>query len=579
MIKNIWLKIKFIFNKKQKLELTFTLIVIFIGAVLELIGISAIYPFIAIVLDPNAIENNVILNFISVSLNITSTNVFLLVLAIGLICIYFLKNMFLAFSYYVQNKFVYDNQEIVATQLLSAYMKEPYTFFLKQNTAVLLRSINTDVPQFFSLVLNALGLFSSGVLILILFIYLMFTDFLITFTVGVIMAVCSVVFLQIFKFKTTKYGKEAQTSSGKMYQWLNQAFGGVKEIKILKRENYFTDNFSKHYKIYSSVTKKFQITNQVPRLVMETACVVGILAIMVSQLSGNADANAYISKLSVFAVALFRIYPHISECNRYLNVIMFNKVSLDLVYEDLKEAEKLESKKGKVDSGIPLPFNCSVTVQEVTYHYPDSEEHVLDKIQLIIPKGKSIALIGSSGAGKTTLVDLILGILEPSAGKILVDGADIYTNISAWADKLGYIPQNIYLSDDTIRNNVAFGLQIDEGQDELIWKALEQAQLKEFVIGLPNQLNTTIGERGVRLSGGQRQRIGIARALYSNPEILVLDEATSALDNDTEAAVMEAIDSLQGVKTLIIIAHRLSTVKNCDIIYRVEDGKVLPVDS
>ena len=306
---------------------------------------------------------------------------------------------------------------------------------------------------------------------------------------------------------------------------------------------------------------------------METVSVCALLLIVIIKIINGADMTHFVPVLSVFAVAVFRMLPSFNRLATYVSQIMFNKASVEAIYNDLKEFETEE--EFAIEENVrAIPFTKEICLKDVSFRYPDAEEDVVSNVELVIPKGKSVAFIGASGAGKTTLADIILGVLSAQNGEIVVDGQPINAMSREWHKKVGYIPQTIFLMDDTIRNNIAFGIETSKIDEKQLEEAIAGAQLKEFIDSLPEGLDTEIGESGVRLSGGQRQRIGIARALYFNPEILVLDEATSALDNDTESAVMEAIDNLAGTKTLLIIAHRLTTIKNCDIVYEIKDKKV-----
>lgn len=381
----------------------------------------------------------------------------------------------------------------------------------------------------------------------------------------------------ISKKVSSKLGRQNEFYNAKLIQWINQSLGGVKEVKILQREKYFIDSYRTNYKKLIWGARVNELLAAVPKHIVETVAIVGlVLAIIVKLLFGHGALDTFIPQMAVFAVAAFRLLPSVGKINAYVNSVMYNKASLDMIYQDLREIEKNQPAEiewaGKAEN---WKFEQGVFAEHITYHYPDSDTEVLHDISVEIPKGKTIALIGPSGAGKTTLADIILGLLPPTSGTVRMDQHDVYENLRSWREKLGYIPQSIYLSDDTIRNNVAFGIYEDQIDEDAIWKALEKAQLKEFVQGLEKGLDTYVGDRGVRLSGGQRQRIGIARALYHDPEILVLDEATSALDSSTEQAVMESIESLQGLKTMIIIAHRLTTIKNADLVYEVSGGNVV----
>jgi ABC-type multidrug transport system fused ATPase/permease subunit len=322
------------------------------------------------------------------------------------------------------------------------------------------------------------------------------------------------------------------------------------------------------------------LLNTIPRYLIETILVATVLTMMVIIMFQGRNTGELVSTMALYAMAAFRLMPSISRIMGLITSIRYSKPGLDVVYEDLFLIDNDDSDTPIVEStkNGPRYFHDSIELKDVSFRYPNQKEYSIRDISLEIPIGTAVAFIGESGAGKTTVVDIILGLFEPEKGKVLVDGRNLKQERIAWQKKIGYIPQSIFLSDDTIRNNVAFGIDNDMVDDREVWRALEQAQLKDFVEGLPHKLDTSVGERGVRLSGGQRQRIGIARALYHNPEILIMDEATSALDNDTEKEIMKAVDGLKGEKTLIIIAHRLSTIENCDIVFKINKGKLVSVN-
>lgn len=571
-------KLRYIFNKQQKLKFIFLFIIMFIGALFELVGVSLILPFVQIVMEPNIIEQNKIMKTIYEYFNIHSTNHFLLIIAISLIVVYIIKNLYLLCMYYAQYTFTFNNQMRMSTKLMDCYLKKPYTFHLQKNTAEIVRSVTVDVSQLFTLVLNCLLLLSELLVSLMLGIFLLAMDiFITTFVIG-FLTISMFLFFFIFRKKLKIYGLNNQKYNGQMIKWINQSLGGIKEIKIMHREQFFVNSFSYNGNEYAKNRKKFEFINQIPKLMLETICIVGMLILVAIMLFIGKDMSNLIPKLAVFAMAAFRLLPSINRINNYINIILFHKPSIDLIYKDLKETNNLVNNKTK-DAKVneiktDFDLNKTIEISHISFKYPQTNKYVFKNISFEIPIGKSTAFIGPSGAGKTTMADIILGLLKPEDGEILVNGINVYDNLRKWSEKIGYIPQTIYLSDDTIRNNIAFGIEENKIDDKAIWKALEQAQLKEFIQNQKDKLNTLIGERGVRLSGGQRQRIGIARALYSNPEILVLDEATSSLDTETEQAVMEAIDSLHGKKTLIIIAHRLTTIENCDLIYEIKDNTV-----
>lgn len=567
-------KINYIFDKKQKIELFWTLFIIIIGAFLELIGISIIYPFIDLAMLDDWNVPGSIYNQIAALFHIVAKDQFLLFWAIVIIVIYILKSVFMIYMFWQQYRFTYNNQQRVAGKLLSTYMKQPYSFFVNNNSAFLLKSISTDVPQLFVVVQSALQFCSHMILALILCIYLVWTDWMLTIAAFAVILLVVCTFGGYFKKHTTMYGQKSQSSNAQMYKWLQQAFEGIKEIKILGRENVFQHHFSSYYLEYVNVQKKYMMFNQVPRLILEACCVMVIILVVVYKITHLSGMEGYLATLAVFAVALFRMFPKISDANACFNTILYYKPSLNLVYENLKRADTNNSEVKGTDKAVDISFNKNIICKNLTFFYPENKDKIiLNDINIEIPCSKTVALTGASGEGKTTLADILLGILKPVQGDVLIDEKySIQEYSGAWAEKLGYIPQNIFILDDTIENNILFGNE--KNDSEQMRNAVEMAGLKEFIDSLPNGLQTQVGEHGMKVSGGQKQRIGIARALYNNPDFLVMDEATSALDTDTEKTIIETIENLKGKKTLLIIAHRISTIENCDIIYRLKDGRI-----
>lgn len=574
----IWTQSMYIFNRKQKTRLGWLIVILIIEALFELAGVISVYPFIALVLNPNMIQNNKWLKWLY---NITgcADNITFFSLVAGLIVLlYVVKNMFNAIASYTRLGFVYNTRRELGVRLMRSFMHEPYFFFLKNNSANLMRCIGDDVTRYFDMVLQCLYFFSDGLLIIVFAAYLLYTDWMLTSVCIVVMLLFVTVFVKWNKRKIALYGQKTQESSGLMTKWLQQAFCGAKEIKILHRENFFIDNYEKHCATSNKMNQKFSFLNAIPHMVLECFCIAAILGVITIRINIGADVQNFVPTMAVFAMALFRMFPRVSRINGSMNSVIFSFPFLESIYAAVKSMEIREKEnsdaeeKGKNEKR--LTYESEISLANIHFRYPSSECEILTGVSMCINKGQAIGLVGPSGAGKSTLADVILGVLEPQQGLVLCDGLDIRNHVKEWSRYIGYIPQSIFLSDDSIRNNIAFGIPESNQDEDRIINAIEQSQLKEFIDSLPDGLNTKIGERGVRLSGGQRQRIGIARALYNNPEILVLDEATSALDNETEKAVMESIDSLLGQKTMIIIAHRITTVKNCDVIYRVNQGSV-----
>lgn len=569
-------KLRYVFDRKDKIKLVGLAILMVIGSVLELLAVAVFNPFIEVLMQTSSIEDDSFLKLFFTHIHLNGIEQYLVVLSALIAVIYLVKNIYLSFLQNVILSFSYTTRMNLATRLLTTYMNEPYTFHLSKNIAEMQRCLQSDTSQFMSLINSCLQLTVEMVTCLALAAYLFHTSHSITVVIGVLLLLCIGLFFMISKKVSSRLGRQNENYNAKLFQWINQSLGGIKELKILQREEYFIDSYKTNYKKLIWGARVNELIAALPKYIVETVAMVGLVfAIIIKLLFGHGALETFIPQIAVFAVAAFRLLPSVGRVNAYINSIMYNKASLDMIYDDLKEIDsepvqeiEWQEKKEK------WIFTKGVTVEHVSYHYPDSDVEVLHDISLEIPKGKTVALIGPSGAGKTTLADIILGLLPPVSGVVRMDQHNVYENLRSWREKLGYIPQSIYLSDDTIRNNVAFGIYEAQIDDNAIWKALEKAQLKEFVQGLEKGLDTYVGDRGVRLSGGQRQRIGIARALYHDPEILVLDEATSALDSSTEQAVMESIESLQGLKTMIIIAHRLTTIKNADLVYEVSGGNV-----
>lgn len=569
-------KLRYVFDRKDKMKLIGLAILMIVGSILELLAVAVFNPFIEVLMQTSSIEDDSFLKLFFAHIHLNGIEQYLVVLSALIAVIYLVKNIYLSFLQNTILSFSYTTRMNLATRLLTTYMNEPYTFHLSKNIAEMQRCLQSDTSQFMSLINSCLQLTVEMVTCLALAAYLFHTSHSIAVVIGVLLLLCIGLFFMISKKVSSRLGRQNERYNAKLFQWINQSLGGIKELKILQREEYFIDSYKTNYKKLIWGARVNELISALPKYIVETVAMVGLVfAIIIKLLFGHGALETFIPQIAVFAVAAFRLLPSVGRVNAYINSIMYNKASLDMIYDDLKEidSEPVQEAEwqGEKENWI---FNKGVIVEHVTYHYPDSDVEVLHDISMEIPKGKTVALIGPSGAGKTTLADIILGLLPPTSGVVRMDRHNIYENLRSWREKLGYIPQTIYLSDDTIRNNIAFGIYQEQIDDNAIWKALEKAQLREFVQGLENGLDTYVGDRGVRLSGGQRQRIGIARALYHDPEILVLDEATSALDSSTEQAVMESIESLQGLKTMIIIAHRLTTIKNADLVYEVSGGNV-----
>ncbi len=573
---NILRKVNYIFDAKQKVRLGILIILILIGSLLELLGVSAILPLVNVAMEPEIINENEIYVFVAQMFRLETVNSFILFLALVLAVLYIVKNIYLVLYRNYQFKFTYNTNRVISLRLMDCYLRQDYLFHVSHNVAELQRNITTDVSQFINTVSATINISVEACTSLLLIVLLIVTDPITTVLVVSILAIAIFLYWSISKRLQLKYGIQAREASADLNKWLLQAFGGIKEIKVMNREQFFLDNYDNASRKNIAANKKYNIISMLPKHVIETIVICSILLTMSVRIMQGTDIREFVTTLSVFAVAAMRMLPSFNRITEYMSTIMFNKSGVENVFKDLKEIENLKKKRELQRHDIEkLQLKKEIRIDQLTFAYPNTNKNIFENASLIINKNESIAFVGSSGAGKTTLADIIIGVLEPNAGEVTVDGIDVFTHLDAWHKSIGYIPQMIYLMDDTIRANVVFGIKEDKIDDDKVWKALERAEIAEFVSGLKDGIYTKIGDRGIRLSGGQRQRIGIARALYEEPEVLILDEATSALDNETEAAVMESIDSLHGKTTLIIIAHRLSTISNCDKVYEVENGNVI----
>lgn len=577
-------KLNKLLNKKTKKKLIFLFILMIFAALFETAGIGLIVPFVGIVTEPSMIHDNIFLSKVYNMLGFKSTNSFIIAATLCLIMVFVLKNIYLIGFHYIQYRIIYYEQVTMSRRLFHSYLTRPYTFHLQRNSAELLRNTNIEIQHVFThLIRPVFAVLTEALVIMSILVLLLIMAPIETIVSGLVLGGSIGVFFIIFHKKILNAGKAQQRSQGDMIKWVNQGLGAGKEVKVSGRESFFVDSYKESSVRFANSLRFFQLIRQVPRMFVETIVVMTILLLILFIMLRSNDLSTLLATVSLFAMAAFRLMPSITRMVSSQTHIRNTIPSLNVVYDDLiygeEEQENIPVNSEAEEQVLKYPFKKDIVVEDVLYSYPDSHIAAVKHVSLRIPIGQSVGIIGPSGSGKTTMVDIILGVLEPTSGTVKVDGYDIRSIPNAWKRKIGYIPQDIFLSDDSIRHNVAFGIEADEIDDAEVLRALEQAQLKEFVEDLPKGLDTFVGERGVRLSGGQRQRIGIARALYHNPEILFMDEATSALDNETEKEIMKAIDQLKGEKTLIIIAHRLSTIENCDVIFEMDKGKLVGVET
>ncbi len=488
-----------------------------------------------------------------------------------LVAVYAVKALFLGFLAWYQSRFTYDMQASLSFRLFAGYLRQPYSFHLQRNSAQLIRNALNSVNGVTNVVQQGLILVSEGMVLVGFAALLLWVEPRGALVVGGTLGLAAWSFQRITRQRISRWGKASQHHEGLRIQHLQQGLGGAKDVKLLGRELDFLNQYQTH-KVSSARISEHRATLQaLPRLWLELLAVTGLAALVLIMVEQGKPLDALLPTIGLFAAAAFRLMPSINRVMAALQSVRFSGTVIDTIDEELRLVDG-QRHPGQTTA---LPLNAALTLDNVVFRYPSAENPSLRGVSLSIPRGTSAGFIGGSGAGKSTLVDLILGLLSPDSGTVAVDGINIADNLRGWQNQIGYVPQAIFLTDDTLRRNIAFGLANEQIDESAVKRALQSAQLEQFVEELPLGLDTIVGERGIRLSGGQRQRIGIARALYHDPAVLVLDEATSSLDTTTEAGVMGAVRALRGDKTLLIVAHRLSTVESCDQLYRLENGKIV----
>lgn len=575
-------KVRAIFDRKQKWQLVGLGIMIFIGGLLETLGVSAMIPVVQALLAPDELMGYIdripVVKNLCDALSITTVKQVTMALLYGMMAIYVIKNLYILLLTYMQNTFITKNRNRMISRVMAEFLNRPYEKYLGADIPTVFRITDSDIPQTFSLILAMLQLASEVVVSCLIFMVLLLNDPGMTLFIIAVFGLLTLFIVKVFKPRLNRIGARNQAIQSRIAKWRIQATYGLKDVKVLNREEFYVRNYYETGKVGAEVARNYAVMNNMPRLLIETVFIVSVLGFLVVYINGGGDITAMVTTISAFAIAAVRVLPSVNRINTYITEIAYTQPSLDFVYDNLQEGMKTDAmlaERRAYSQVEKLKLDHQIELSHISFHYPDSDKNIFEDAHMIVPKGKSVGIIGTSGAGKSTIVDILLGLLHAQTGTITCDGVDIFKNYESWLAQIGYIPQSIYLIDESIRDNIAFGIDADKIDEKRIWEVLEEAQLKEFVEELPEGLDTTIGDRGVRLSGGQRQRIGIARALYNDPEILVFDEATSALDNDTEAAVMEAVNSFHGRKTMIIIAHRLNTIEKCDMIYKVENMKLV----
>ncbi len=568
-------KLRPLFSRRDKTKYLGMLVLMGFGALLEVAGISAVPAFIATLAAPEQVREFPYADRVLDFLGIDTATELVVWGAVGLIIVFAIRTAYLIGLSYLQYRMTEHHRVRIARHLFAAYMYAPQEFHLQRNSAELLRNVDQETKNIITGVINPLlTLTLQGLMTLFIVALLLATTPWSGLVAIAIVGGGGWLFIRLIRRRMTVYGKEARSERKKSIQAVNQGLGGFQDARVLGVEETLIEAFNQSNARAARYLRFYSFIKGLSSPLLEFVAVAGLMIVVLTMILADMPLETMVPILGLFGAAIVRLKTSVTQMTVQASQLRYNMASVDAVIDDLEEL-KAYGPTIKTETNVaPLPLTSSIALRNVTYTYPGAPAPALQDISLTIRRGDSVGFVGATGSGKTTLINVLLGLLRPQEGLITVDNQDIFDNLRGWQNNIGYIPQYIYLLDDSIRRNVAFGRQADEIDDEALWKALRAAQLEEFVRSLPDGLETNVGERGVRLSGGQRQRIGLARALYHNPDVLIMDEATSALDNETESEVMRALTALKGDRTIIIIAHRLSTVRDCDCLFFLKAGRL-----
>ena len=564
--------IKYLLNRREQFILVILAFLLLIGMFLEVLGIGILVPTLEIITDPEMGLANEWVQRAIIFFKINNTSEVIIYLLTSIIFIYFIKTVFLVFLNHKQNIFLFNLNTSLSSKLFGLYLNQSYTFHLYRNSAELHKHIQTDIPYFNSFCTSLIIVVTEFSLLLSILISIIWIEPIGAIFIGVFFLILSILFFSYTKSKMSIWGEKRRTLEEKISKITLEGLRGFKELKLFNRTGHYLNDFSHKKKDLSIISANFTTFNLMPRYFLELISVIVLIGYILIMLIQERPLGTLIATLGIFVAATFKMIPSINKILSSMQNLKYYSSAIDGLIAEFKNSSKGIQENISVLKQINL--KNKITVKDLFFKYNKNQNWILKGINLEINKGTIIGFIGPSGSGKSTFIDLFVGLLTPNSGKIILDNIEVHADPSSWQKQLGYVPQNIFLSDSTIIENIAFGIPKNSIDIKKIKNALISAQLLDFVESLPNGVYTKVGEAGVQLSGGQRQRIGIARALYNNPEILILDEATSALDMKTEEEVMDSIDLLKGKKTIIIIAHRLNSLKGCDIIYEINRGEL-----
>ena len=563
-------KINFLITKRQKKGLLILTFLLFIGMIFEAFGLGILVPALSVLLNPELLESTGYLNLVRDFLPDISTQKIIILFLLIVVIIYSIKTIFLVFLTHKQNRFLSNVTAYISNKLFSSYLNQPYSFHLNRNASELIKNIQVEINYLYAFLLSLVTIVIESTLLLAVLFTLIYIEPFGAISIGLFYGFLSFLFYNITKKKLKLWGEIRQELDKDLSKLALEGLGGIKDLLILKRTDFFENKYSTKNYLKARINSNQGTLSQVPRFFLELISILGLMSFIILMILQNKPTETLISTVGVFVAATFRMIPSLNRIIASIQSLKFYLSSVEVIYIELSNYTSNNNSKNNYDN---FKLESNIKLQDVSFKFKGGSL-VLNRISLEIKKGEMIGFIGESGSGKSTLIDLIIGLNKPTNGLIVVDNKYDISRFENWSSQIGYVPQNIYLSDDSIRNNIAFGLPENQINDKQVNNVIVKSQLKGFIDSLENGLNTRVGERGVQLSGGQRQRIGIARALYNNPEVLILDEATSALDSLTEEELMKSIVEFKGKVTLIMIAHRLTTLKDCDIIYKMEKGKL-----
>ncbi|MCI8392062.1 MAG: ABC transporter ATP-binding protein [Roseburia sp.] len=558
--------------KEQIKKIPIVISLMFMGAIIETFSVSMLVPLVSLVMDEDKISDSEIYNILNRFVHINSPKDMVIIMFLFIAALFIIKNIFLYYETKFQIKYSSDVRRTLQDRIYKNCIDSGYEYYLSINTGDIQRNIMSDAYSVYNVLIALLSVATESFISVFLIIALVIINPLVAVSCMLIISICMLGMYKLLNGRIVKNGRIKRDYTGKLNQWILQTVDNIKEIKVMNREDFFKKSYEKRLYLFNESDYKYMALNNAPRLVIEGATVSGVMIVLCLYFVMGMDFAELVPQLSAFVLAAVRILPSANRISAGLNDIKYFATSIDHV----RDAMKPHTLQPMVKRNRISELKCEICMSNISYKYPDAEEYIFKNLNLKIRAGETIGIIGESGAGKTTLINLLLGLLDSAEGVIVWDGIEINDTKERYQLSVGYIPQQINLLDDSIINNIVFGAEdIDK---EKLDQVIKDAQLGDLIKSLPEGLETEVGDRGVRLSGGQRQRLGIARALYSDPALLVLDEATSALDNETEKELMEAIDSLKGKKTMVIIAHRISTLAGCDLIYKLNNGKLSETD-